>query len=661
MYSKKYFLVCFSLWLFSSQWAFAQKIDAVQEVKEVSVKASANKPSLRATQKADSASFLKTSSYNVADAIRNFAGVVIKDYGGIGGLKTVSVRSLSPMHTGVQYDGVNISEAQTGQIDLGRLMLDNVESISLYQAQPDDLLTNARSFSSASLLVIKTKMPSFDQGRSNKLMLQYTGGSFGLINPVIRYDQKITKNWAFNVNAALQKAAGDYKFKVMGDGSDTLSTRDNSAINALQLGTGVDGKLGEKSSLNVRVSYYDSKRGLPNAVIFYNPTGKQKLWNKDFYAQAQYKQALGKDWDLLMAVKYSENYTRYNDPAYLNQQGELDNRYTQKEYYQSAATTYSAGKNLTFNYAADVFFTTLYTNLYQYAYPTRTSILQVIGGKYQLNKFTFEGNVLNTYIKEKVKTGRKSPERLVFNPTVSLAYQVSSNITLRGFYKDIFRYPTFSDLYYTNFGNRKLNPEKTKQHNLGILYDRFRDAKLNWISFSADVYFNQINDKIIALPNKDLFIWTMYNVGKVNIYGADFTSKFNYTLNQKSEIQTNINYTYQLALDKSDPTSPLYNNQIPYTPQHTISFNTGFQKQRWGVFYNQIFSSGRYYLGENKPAYFVKGFSVSDVSANYRIKVYTKPLVLSAEVNNIFNLNYDIVRSFPMPGTSLRLTIKTTI
>jgi len=196
---------------------------------------------------------------------------------------------------------------------------------------------------------------------------------------------------------------------------------------------------------------------------------------------------------------------------------------------------------------------------------------------------------------------------------------------------------------------------------LGILYDKFRDAKLNWISFSADVYFNQINDKIIALPNKDLFIWTMYNVGKVNIYGADFTSKFNYTLNQKSEIQTNINYTYQLALDKSDPTSPLYNNQIPYTPQHTISFNTGFQKQRWGVFYNQIFSSGRYYLGENKPAYFVKGFSVSDVSANYRIKVYTKPLVLSAEVNNIFNLNYDIVRSFPMPGTSLRLTIKTTI
>ncbi|WP_017257618.1 TonB-dependent receptor [Pedobacter arcticus] len=661
MYSKIYFFACFSLLLVSTQCVFAQKIDSVQKVKEVSVKASANKPSLRATQKADSASFLKTSSYNVADAIRNFAGVVIKDYGGIGGLKTVSVRSLSAMHTGVQYDGINIGEASTGLIDLGKLALDNVESISLYQAQPDDLLTNARSFSSASLIVVKTKLPSFEEGRSNKLMLKYTGGSFGLINPVIRYDQKITKNWAFNINSAWQKATGDYKFQVIGDGSDTLSTRENSAINAIQLGGGVDGKLSEKSSLAVRVSYYDSKRGLPNAVIFYNPTGSQKLWDKDFYAQAQYKQKLGEDWNILVAAKYSTICTRYNDPDYLNQQGELDNRYTQKEYYQSASTTYSPIKNLTFNYAADVFFTTLYTNLYQYAYPTRTSILQVLGGKYQLNKFTFEGNVLNTYIKEKVKTGKHSPERLVFNPTVSLGYQVTSDVILRGFYKNIFRYPTFNDLYYTNFGNRKLNPEKTKQYNLGFLYDKFRDAKLNWISLSADVYFNQVNDKIIALPNKDLFIWTMYNLGKVNIYGADFTSKFNYTLNQKSEIQANLNYSYQLALDKSDPTSSLYNNHIPYAPEHTIAFNVGLQKKRWGIFYNQIFSSDKYWFGENTPDFLISGFSVSDVSANYRTKVYAKPIMLSAEVNNIFNLNYDIVRSFPMPGTSIRLTLKTTI
>ncbi len=216
MFLKIYLFGFIFLLILIGQTGFAQ-IDSLQKIKEVKVKVAIEKPSLRATQTIDSSSFLKTSSYNVADAIRNFAGVKIKDYGGIGGLKTISVRRLGANHTGIQIDGINLSDAQSGQIDLGRLMLDNVESISLFQAQPDDLLTNARSFSSASLIVIKTKKPSFDVGRTNKLSLKYTGGSFGLINPVIQYDQKINNNWTFNVNTALQKATGEYKFKVDGD------------------------------------------------------------------------------------------------------------------------------------------------------------------------------------------------------------------------------------------------------------------------------------------------------------------------------------------------------------------------------------------------------------------------------------------------------------
>lgn len=37
----------------------------------------------------------------VSDAVKHFAGVTVKDYGGIGGLKTVSIRSLGAQHTAV--------------------------------------------------------------------------------------------------------------------------------------------------------------------------------------------------------------------------------------------------------------------------------------------------------------------------------------------------------------------------------------------------------------------------------------------------------------------------------------------------------------------------------------------------------------------------------
>ena len=48
----------------------------------------------------------KLNSNSVADALRYFAGVQVKDYGGVGGIKTVNIRSMGTNHTGVVYDGV---------------------------------------------------------------------------------------------------------------------------------------------------------------------------------------------------------------------------------------------------------------------------------------------------------------------------------------------------------------------------------------------------------------------------------------------------------------------------------------------------------------------------------------------------------------------------
>ena len=48
----------------------------------------------------------RLNAHSVADAIRYFSGVQIKDYGGIGGLKTINVRGMGTQHVGVFYDGI---------------------------------------------------------------------------------------------------------------------------------------------------------------------------------------------------------------------------------------------------------------------------------------------------------------------------------------------------------------------------------------------------------------------------------------------------------------------------------------------------------------------------------------------------------------------------
>lgn len=93
----------------------------------------------------------------MADAVRRFAGAQVRDYGGIGGLKTVSIRNMGAAHTAVSYDGVAVSNCQAGQIDIGRFSLDNVSMVSLAVGQTDNLLQSARHYASAGVLASRPR------------------------------------------------------------------------------------------------------------------------------------------------------------------------------------------------------------------------------------------------------------------------------------------------------------------------------------------------------------------------------------------------------------------------------------------------------------------------------------------------------------------------
>lgn len=100
-------------------------------------------------QKLSGEQLQRLSSNSIADALRYFSGVQIKDYGGIGGLKTVNIRSLGSQHVGVFYDGIQISNAQNGTVDLGKFSMDNMEVLSVYNGQKSDIFQSARDYASA--------------------------------------------------------------------------------------------------------------------------------------------------------------------------------------------------------------------------------------------------------------------------------------------------------------------------------------------------------------------------------------------------------------------------------------------------------------------------------------------------------------------------------
>ena len=177
-----------------------------------------------------------------------------------------------------------------------------------------------------------------------------------------------------------------------------------------------------------------------------------------------------------------------------------------------------------------------------------------------LGTFIFENVTAKTYnnelseyvLKENIRDSKKE-----FTPSIFLSYKPSTYIPLniRAFYKRIFRMPTFNDLYYTDIGNISLLPEYTNQYNLGFQYEKHRSNKfLSYFMLKADIYYNEVTDKIISVPKGNgQYRWMMMNIGYVEIRGIETGCQTSFNLPFNIFLRCGLNYSYQKAQDFSDP------------------------------------------------------------------------------------------------------------
>ena len=104
-------LIVFGVILWCSlfgNYLWAQKVDTtkVYNIDEVVVAAKRVQKEVIPVQTMEGPVLQRLTVHSVADALRYFSGVQIKDYGGIGGLKTVNIRAMGTQHVGVFYDGI---------------------------------------------------------------------------------------------------------------------------------------------------------------------------------------------------------------------------------------------------------------------------------------------------------------------------------------------------------------------------------------------------------------------------------------------------------------------------------------------------------------------------------------------------------------------------
>ncbi len=599
----------------------------------------------------------------LSDAVKHFAGVTIKDYGGIGGLKTVSLRSLGAEHTAIGYDGITLTDAQTGQIDIGRFSLDNVDRLTLNNGQSDNIFQPARFFASAGILNIQTLTPRFIAGKSTNVNASFKTGSWGLVNPSVLIEQKLGNKWALAINGEWMSANGQYSYTMhYGNANDSTSRerRKNTEVKTLRAEVGLFGNLSDTEQIRVKAYYYQSSRGLPGATTLYYDYSSQHLWDKNTFSQFQYKKEFSRQWVFQTSARWNWSYQRYLDPDYKGSEGKTDNSYYQQEYYLSASLLYRLLDNLSFSVSTDGSVNTLNANTKNFADPTRYSWLTALAGKYINEWLTASASVLATVINEETSRGAAAGNHRKLTPYVTASIKPidSEELRFRFFYKDIFRLPNFNDLYYSEVGNVDLVPENTRQFNVGITYAKEINSFIPYVSATVDGYINRVTNKIMAIPTKNIFVWSMVNLGEVDIKGIDIAGSLSLHPHKDISIHLSGNHTYQRAQDITDRNGKTYKHQIAYTPRVSGSGQATIETPWVNLSYSFLHSGKRYALGQNSTENKLKGYSDHSVSLSKNIKIKKIDTSFTLEALNILDKNYEIVRYFPMPGRSVRATVK---
>lgn len=602
----------------------------------------------------------KLNSLSVADALRYFSGLQLKDYGGVGGIKTVNIRSMGTNHLGIFYDGIELGNAQNGQIDLGQFSLDNVEEISLYNGQRSAIFQPASDFGNAGSVYIRTKAPRFIMGRRYNLLVMAKYGSSDTFRFSSLWEQKLSDHISSSLSTGVLTSSGRYKFRyrrVTEDNTvayDTTAVRRNGDIWAFRIEENVRGGIAD-GYWNVKAYTYHSERGIPGAIVNNVWRRGERQWDHNTFGQAVFQKSFGDKFSTKALAKYAYYVTRYvnNDETQIH----VDNTYRQQEMYFSTSNVYEILSKWSVSMSYDFKWNKLNANMVGFAFPHRYSNFVSLATALTLSRIQAQASLVEQVVKDHVKYGASSSSRSTLTPAffVNVYPFESKLLAVRAFAKKSFRMPTFNDLYYADMGNSKLNPESALQYDLGFVLNKdWKQGIVDHFRLQVDGYYNTVHDKIVAYPKGQQFRWTMLNLGKVHIKGVDAMAEVGLEPAKDWKVTARLQYTYQNARDVTDPNTSYYKDQIPYIPWHSGSAILGLSWREWDLSYSFIYSGERYSQQENILYNHLQPWYTHDMSVAYHARRWSARL----DVNNIFSQDYDVILNYPMPKRNYMLTLE---
>lgn len=628
-----------------------------EHLQEVEIQSQRTPATLRVaapTQVVTTEKIQNTGALQLSDALKQLAGVTLKDYGGIGGMKTISARGLGSQFSAVTIDGIPVDDTQNGQVDLGRYMLGNTAYVSFSQGQQSAPLLAARSYAAGNVLNMETAEPYFATDERTHVNLGMEGGSFGLLSPALHWEQRWGRRLKSSIYANYLRSNGNYPFTLYYTSShqdkSSVEQRKHSAVSLMTADGNLFYTIGKGNTLTTKLHWFKGQYELPGPVAFYSQTvsGQQSTEELAF---VQTRWRLERDhWATQLLAKARYSHDTYEDTTPGNPY--LYNTYRQGELFVSGSLHRKVTDWLDWDVAVDDDLSHLHSNLDQRNIVTRHNLSAATALRCRAGQLEAQLHALYTGVTDRLDDLDTTPSWRRLTPYAELLYKVGDATTLRFFYKETYRVPNFSELYFFQLVPRDLRPEQAHQVNLGITHALASENGRFSMQLTLDGYYNRVNDKIVARPTVNIYYWSMQNLGIVDILGVDAVLRCRF-----DNVELQGNYTFQSAVDHTDRQSAVYGYQIVYTPRHSGGADIRWENRWLNLGASAMVTGHRYSEPVSSSENRLPAYCEIALNADRRFNLKSSTLTLHASVNNLLDTQYEIVASYPMMGRNWRVGV----
>ncbi|MFB6272889.1 MAG: TonB-dependent receptor plug domain-containing protein [Salinibacter sp.] len=593
---------------------------------EITVKSASGRPASIPTAAhvtaLDSATIAQSGAQSVADLLTMRSGAFVKQYGSTG-LATLSMRGMGGTQTQVLLDGLRVSNPQTGQLDLSLLPTLLIESVEVQRG------TGAVRHGSGSLggtVHLHTLAPQTDP----LVRAAAGGGAYGE-----RYASALVSGgqgqWSGLVAGRYYHTDGDFRYRNQFlVPSQTLRRTGAGARMTTLYGRGT--WRGAEHRWSLSGWWTQARRGLPGPASARG--GGARQWDQLARVWTKGTLSLGTG-TLTLSAQGQRSRLRYRNPPTRTDRTTRTTTTDAKarlRYPVLPFGTLTAGTTLGYDHAS----------------------LQ--GGVDRLSGAAFVDATLSLpplQIQPAVRLdaiGLNGEPAVVPSPRLGVRLRPFAwkGIALRGLVSRAFRYPTFNERYYDPGGTPGLRPEDgwTVEGGASVRLAR----ATTFLSADATAFATRLTDKIVWQPSyvtSGVQVWSPSNVSRVYSRGLELSLRARTHLRPDLTLSGGTHFTHTRAENRANPDSPAYGAQLPYVPEQKWKLWTQVQWRGLSLSASAQLVGPRYYSTDESKA--LPPYQIVDLRAAYKWTFAAGRLALEAQIENVLDRRYEIVRLYPMP------------